>query len=356
MRPDPSFRILDLAGSHAEAGSRYGAALKDLLSPAFSEPYIAALAEINRVNREALSAGAKAWALRLPVHYREQMAAMAEAAHAPAERVAEFLYADISSQRGAAAVGAMCSGVVTPDADRHPWIGRNCDWHVATLSRGTAAVVHAVPGRIPCMALGLMGDIDADTGVNAERLWLHVHTLLALDEPRAGVSCISWLFWLREALETCASLADLERLLAATDRDRGVIIVASDGKTGESAVYECERSSFRRIGPDARGVLIATNHCAHKHPHPDEPRSSRPGSTVARRRRLETIFREAPPESFPHDLIETLADSAVEMASPSGLTTIYSAVACPGRREIWFGSGAAPAASRGTWRRVPWPW
>ncbi len=356
MRPDPTFRVLDLAGAHAEAGFLYGREMRELLAPPFAEPYISALAAINRVDRNALAFNSKAWAARLPPHYLEQIAGIARGAHATADRVAEFLYADIASQRGAPAVGAMCSGVVAPDGGRNLWVGRNCDWHVATLSRGTAAVLHAVPGRIPCMALGLMGDIDADTGVNAERLWLHVHTLLALDEPRAGVSCISWLFWLREALETCASLADLERLLGATDRDRGVIIVACDGKTGESAVYECERSAFRRIEPDARGVLVATNHCAHKHPRADEPRASRPGSTVSRRRRLETILREAPPESFPHDLIETLADSAVEMASPSGLTTIYSAVACPARAEIWFASGIAPAASRGTWRRLPWPW
>lgn len=357
MRIDPTFRILHLPGAHAEAGYRYGREMRQLLAAEFVEPYVAVLAGVNRVDRAVLSVNAEAWSRRLPAQYREQMEGMAAGAGAPMRRVVEFLYADISAP-GAHAGGPMCSGLVTPDSAGDAWIGRNCDWLPATLWRGTAAVTHDIPGRIPCLTLGIMGDIDADTGVNAERLWLHVHTLPALDEPRAGVSCISWLFWLREALETCASLCDLERLLDSTDRDRGVIVVASDGKTGESAVYECGRASFRRIdpAPGSGGRLVATNHCAHKHPPDHEPRASRPGSTVSRRRRLETILREAPPEDLPHDLIETLADPRVEMDSPSGLTTIYSAAACPSRGEVWFAAGATPAASRGTWRRVPWPW
>lgn len=379
---DPSFQVLDLPGPVGEAGFAYGRACRSLLTERL-EPYLADMGQIHRVGRDDLAAQAQRWMRRLPERYQEQMGAMADGAGVSLAAVASFLYADIAhpGPEWAGSAGACvaageaclqggveggveggeggCSGVIFngsvaggPDA----WVARNCDWYRATLRRGTAAVVHRVPHRIPCVAVGLMGDIDADTGMNAERLWLHVHTLRATDEPRAGVSCISWLFWMREALETCATLADVEGFIDRTDRDRGVMLLAVDGKSGESAVYECTRSSWRRIDPQPRedsGHLIATNHHRHKHPPEDQPRASRPGSTVSRFTRLRRILVRHPPEHLPDDLIDVLADPEVEMREATELRTIYSAVACPARGEVWFGSGDAPAASRGVWRKLP---
>ena len=112
------------------------------------------------------------------------------------------------------------------------WIGRNCDWLTPTLTRGVSAVVHEIPNRIPIMAVGIRGDIDLDTGLNAEGLWIHLHTLHATDPMPTGMPYISWLFWAREALETCASLDDLERFIETTARDRGVMVIASEGGSG----------------------------------------------------------------------------------------------------------------------------
>ena len=52
--------------------------------------------------------------------------------------------------------------------------------------RGCAAVVHETPHRIPVMAVGIRGDIDIDTGLNAEGQRLHLHTLHAKDDPPAA--------------------------------------------------------------------------------------------------------------------------------------------------------------------------
>jgi Acyl-coenzyme A:6-aminopenicillanic acid acyl-transferase len=218
-----------------------------------------------------------------------------------------------------------------------------------------------------------------------------MHTLRAMDEPRAGVSCISWLFWMREALETCATLADVEKLLRDTDRDRGVMLFAVDGKTNEAAVYECGRSWFRRVDPErvigshAREALVATNHCRHQHVRrePREPAAgdanARSAGTVSRRRRLEELVEHAFPEELPHDLCEILGDRLVEMRLPPYLKTIYSTVAVPSRDTIWFAAGAGrgridardsrpeisrveaacdflPAASGGQWRELRPEW
>ena len=79
--------------------------------------------------------------------------------------------------------------------------------------------------------MGIAGDIDVDTGLNAEGLWLHVHTMHAADTSTPGKPCLSWLFWAREALETCATIDDVEPMLGRIDRDRGMILVLVEGRT-----------------------------------------------------------------------------------------------------------------------------
>ena len=378
---DSTFSILHLPAALEEAGFTYGRACAHMLEPPRLAAYLQAMSAITGTHATDLPHFAARWAATLPAHYQLQMAAFAAGAHASLTDVQQWLYADIAapSRRDVNALthastlinqsGPMCSGVVTFDESFNPWTARNCDWHEPTLSRGTCAVFHRAPHRIPCVAMGLMGDIDADTGMNAERLWLHMHTLLAHDEPRAGVSCISWLFWMREALETCSSLAELERFITTTDRDRGVMLFASDGKTGDAAIYECTRSTFRRIDPwtlASNRVLIATNHCQHKHPRdtdetgaPLPPRVSTSNGTVSRYNRLTQILSHAHPDHLPDDLCEVLADARVEMrtATPgSTLRTIYSAVADPARSQAWFASSACPAASMGTWRHLRLAW
>jgi hypothetical protein len=378
-----SFQHLRLPGSFAQAGYAYGKACAELLVPARIEAYLASLAPVTRTHRDDMPRFASRWASTLPEHYQEQIEALADGARTSPTIVQQWLYADIAAPsrpsspaaQGTAGLiassGPLCSGIISHDDTGSAWVARNCDWHEATLSRGTAAVFHAVPGRIPSLAVGLMGDIDCDTGMNAEGLWLHMHTLLAHDEPRAGVSCISWLFWMREALETCATIAELEQFIARTDRDRGVLLFAAEGKTGERAIFECGRASAQRIRPWAlstqlgtREVLFATNHCQHKHPQQGEgcdvaqaSRVSPSNGTVSRYNRLHQLLRIAHPEHGPDDLAEILSDERVEMrvaSTGSSLRTIYSSVAHPRSRTVWFASGAVPAASTGTWRRISW--
>lgn len=389
------FHSLHLPGSHEDAGFAYGRACAHLLEASAFDHYCASLSTITKTYAEHLPAYAQRWASTLPPHYQAQIHAFAAGARTSPLRVQQWLYADIAAPSPPASqslasqsalsqspashasapstlinlAGPMCSGIIASDDAHTPWVARNCDWYEATLARGTAAIVHAVPNRIPILAVGLMGDIDCDTGLNAEGLWLHMHTLLASDEPRAGVSCISWLFWMREALETCATLDDLEAFIARTDRDRGVLLFAVEGKTNQRAIYECTRATFHRVHPwqaqtqaGIKPLLFATNHCQQKHPqpptHPMPPRISPSNGTVSRYNRLAQLLAIAHPEEGPTDLIELLADPHVEMhtATPgSNLRTIYSAVANPRSRDVWFASGSLPAASTAQWRHVTFP-
>ncbi len=206
----------------------------------------------------------------------------------------------------------------------------------------------------------MRGDIDVDTGGNAAGLWLHLHTLVAVDDPPRDRTTISWLFWAREALETCESLDDLEAFITRTGRDRGVIAVAVDARRQQGAVFECTKGAHTRH--DFQGpALFCTNHPQAKPIDAAREAAARPGGTVARFAALRSILRDHPPEVGPDDLIDTLADPAVEMRTPTWLRTIYSVVVQPAARTggtwpaIWMASGDAtgrPAASTGAWHRL----
>jgi hypothetical protein len=204
------------------------------------------------------------------------------------------------------------------------------------------------------MGVGIRGDIDVDTGINAAGLWVHLHTLYVTDDPRGDKTCISWLFWAREALETCATLDELDAFMASTERDRGVIVVAGEGRTGRGAIFECARAGHERHDFDG-GLLIATNHPQRK--NPDQTRCGPPtGTTTSRYCAARDYLSASPPSNPPGDLMNVLAADGVEMRTPRHLRTIYSAVVSPTRGDLWFASGdakGAPAPSRNSWSRVP---
>lgn len=368
-----------IPGPAGDAGLAHGRILRDLgfFEDAFLDAYLGRFVLTNRVTRADLPLQAARWLEGLPPHFHEEIEGMARGARVPTQTAATFLYADIARASAAESrafdavrdaepepglhdlPGPLCSAMLAR-LDGASWVARNCDWLYATLMRGTSAVVHETPGRIPTLAVGIRGDIDIDTGMNAERLWLHLHTLLALDDPPRDRTTISWLFWAREALETCATLDELEGFIRATGRDRGVIAVALDGKTGAGALFECTKADHTRhdFDPGAPSPpMVATNHPQAKAIDASREAKARPGSTVGRYCALRRIAREHPPEHGPDDLIDVLADTEVEMTEPEHLRTIYSAVARPDTGEVWFAQGGTdgrPAASTGRWERVGW--
>ncbi|MDX2116431.1 MAG: C45 family autoproteolytic acyltransferase/hydrolase [Planctomycetota bacterium] len=381
--------LVRLRGRAGDRGMTHGRMLSSMLAVggAERELYLREIEEATRVPRELAAAQSAAWLSRLPTWAQEEIDGMAMGAGVPAASVAEFLYADIATSTGGAnsieiesaagggeaeptpereilGSGGGCSGIIA-EAGGSMWVARNCDWLVATLRRGTAATVHQAPGRHAVLTLGIRGDIDADTAVNERGLWLHLHTLPAPDKTTQGRARFSWLFWAREALETCAGLEELESFIASTERDRGVLVFALEGASGRGALFECSRAGYTRHEPNegahgAGACIIATNHRQDRHPR-DEARlrSSRRGSTIARYQRMAEILAHGPAGDGPHDFVEILGDPWVEMREAAHLRTIYSAVASPGRREVWFAHGdhatRAPAASSGTWRRIEWP-
>ena len=53
--------------------------------------------------------------------------------------------------------------------------------------------------------------------------------------------------------------------------------------------------------------------------------------------------------------IRILADEKIERREGE-VVTVYANVACPSGGEIWHTFGGHPAASKGNWQRLEWPW
>jgi hypothetical protein len=59
--------------------------------------------------------------------------------------------------------------------------------------------------------------------------------------------------------------------------------------------------------------------------------------------------------SLPTDLIAILADGEVEVQDDN-FGTVYANIACPCIKQVWYTLGGFPAASKGNWQAIDWPW
>lgn len=340
-------RIHHLKGTPFEMGYAMGRSLGPRLE-----------ANIARYVRERVSRGveldverwrseALPWLRCLPARFREELRGMAEGAQLPLQRLAEWIYLEVI-------LSGRCSGAVVTLGGR-VWVARNND--IFAPGMWGYAAIREVSGRIPTITFGLEGDVFTSTGINRERLWLHYNYLPAWDAPDGGGCHLPCYAFVVEALERCCTLGDLEALLDEVQRDEAMLLFAVDGKSEAYALYECGCTDHRKREP-TRGWLVGTNHyCVHPcAPSLDDARLL---STLTRYERMETLVEDlaargddlSPVEA----LIRILADEAVE-ARAGETVTVYANVACPATGEIWYTFGGYPAASRGNWQRLAWPW
>jgi hypothetical protein len=217
--------------------------------------------------------------------------------------------------------------------------------------------IREVEDRIPTISFGCEGDVFVPTGINQDRLWLHYNYLPAGDEPAPDKPHLPPFVFMMDALETCRSIQEVEARLHQIQRSDGMMLFAVDGKTDEFAIFECGCNlQYKREAPESR--LVGTNHyCTCE--DPTAPLEDTPLSTLSRFRRLETLLERLSKRTSDHDLpgelIQILADDEVERRDET-FATAYSNVACPNTGEIWYTFGGYPAASKGNWQRLAWPW
>jgi len=290
-----------------------------------------------------LRRGALPWLRTLPQRFQDELEGLAEGANLPLQRVAEWNYVERCVDDGCSAFVGRLGG--------RTWVARNNDTFVPSL--WGYVTIKGISGRIPTLAFGLEGDVFATTGINRDHLWLHHHELPVSDVPRPERPHLPGWVLLTDMLETCSTIGEVETRLDEVDRDEGMLLFAVDGKSGEFAILECACSHHARRVPTGPW-LVGTNHARELDEPPPE------GSSRSRFARMETLttelYEREPPVRLPADLIAILSDNGVERRGPPDVYTVSSNVACPATGDLWFTFGGYPAASRGEWLPVAWPW
>ena len=338
-------RISHFKGNPREIGFAAGQTFAYKLERTINH-YIASMKDSKDL--EKLHAGALPWLRALPKRFQDELEGMAEGANIPLQRLAEWTYIEECDAK-------QCSGVVCL-FEEQAWIARNNDFHVPEL--WGYVTIREVEGRIPTINFSMEGDVFTPTGINQERLWLHYNFLPVWDQPAPDKPHVPPYVFLTEALELCHTISDVEDMLNETDRDGGMLLFAVDGKNNELALFDCLCSKYYRRQP-TDGWMVGTNHyCACKDPTLSDADKG-PSGTLRRFEKMENLIQTLSSShtrpDLPADLIRILADDEIERRSKD-VITVYSNVACPGTGEIWYTFGGYPAASRGNWQKLDWPW
>jgi hypothetical protein len=234
-------------------------------------------------------------------------------------------------------------------------VARNNDFHVPEL--WGYVTIREVDGRIPTINFSMEGDVFTPTGINKEKLWLHYNFLPVWDTPAPDKPHVPPYVFLTEALELCHTISDVEDMLNEINRDGGMLLFAVDGKNNEFALFDCLCSKHYRR-QSTQGWSVGTNHyCACDDPTLSEA-DKEPLGTLSRFEKMtsliKTLSSSEMPANLPADLINILANDEIERREKD-VITVYANVACPSTGEIWYTFGGYPAASRGNWQRLEWP-
>jgi Acyl-coenzyme A:6-aminopenicillanic acid acyl-transferase len=335
-------RTCHLKGTAKEIGVFMGQALREKLAQNI-ELYIRKCPlSPEALDSDNLRTGAIPWLNSLPERFQDELKGMAEGANVSLQTIAEWNYVEQCIQEE-------CSGFICL-MNGHAWLGRNNDTYVPEL--WGYMTIREVENRLPTISFSMEGDVFSPTGINRERLWLHYNYLPVCDSPRMDKPHFPGYVLLTEALETCSTINEVERLLNQYDRDGGMMLFALDGKTDEFVIFECTcREYFKRI-PNGEW-LVGTNHyCTCQ-------TNFTTGTSETRYRRVEelvkALYLSKDKVNLPMDLIAILADADVEV-NGENFGTVYANIACPSAKQVWYTFGGYPAASKGNWQLVVWPW
>ncbi len=213
-------KTLRLQGNARQVGFQLGKAMDTRLECNIQRYIEQGLVRLSLIDLEKVRHGAMSWLRRLPNHFQEELEGISKGAGIALSRLAEWGFVENCCK-------CACSGLATI-INGNVWIARNNDWCLPDL--WGYKVIRNVSGRIPTMTFGMEGDVFTATGFNADQLWLHYHSLNVQDNPAAARTGMNCYVMIREALETCSTIEQVEAILRSVDRSDGMILFAVDGK------------------------------------------------------------------------------------------------------------------------------
>ena len=335
----PNERFLNISGTPYHVGRTLGQHLKDQLARDIDHYISAGPVKFGELDPASLNRGAMDWFETLPERFRREMEGVAEGSGVPLQKIALWGFADVGGRMG-------CSSFILR-SQGETWIGRNNDLWVPDL--WGYAIQRQITGRLGTLTFGMRGEIFAATGLNEAGLWLHYNWLPAFDLP-AGDAHTPFVV-LTDILETCTNIDQVESRLKTTKRNGGMLIFASEGQSDACTMLECACQAVSRKDCD-NGFLAGTNHYQSL-PTPQPPSVYAPAS-VARLEKMTHLLAKLRPSPGPKGLIRILADPGVEQHQED-YGTVYANLCSTTARQLWFTFGGYPAASRGNWQKMPWP-
>lgn len=323
-------------------GHELGAKLEDIINCYIRErPPSDRSFNSSKMQKEAMP-----WLNRLPSRFRLEFEGMAKGADVPLQRIAEWSYIEQFVSRNCSAAMLVMDG----DA----WVIRNNDSFVPGL--WGHMTIREITDRIPTIHFGMEGDVFTATGINQKRLWLHYNFLMPWEIPDRTKDSMPAYVFLTEALETCHDLKDLELLLKSQYRCESMMLFALDGKNGEFAIYECGGTRFVKRTASAAAIAGTNHFCKADGPPLTGGHSSNSRDRYQRLSELlASVDYQTAMDKIPETFIRILADDLVERRDKD-FCTVQSNIACPSRGILWNTFGGCPAASKGKWKRVAWPW
>lgn len=334
-------KIQHFSGSHTEIGYAIGKSVNGRLEHIIDD-HVQIINNINPIDFEKIYAEGPVWFKKLPFEYQDELSAIADGSGCKMEKILLWCFCDKFFLSG-------CTSFVYT-VDNVPWIGRNNDY----VGPGKWNFINIIKadGKIPVMLFGLEAGIFSGTGYNREKIWLHYNWLPAWDTPKFNESSISPYVFIRQALETCSSVGELDGLLSSCMRDTGMALTAIDGKTNEYNVYECTCKNFVKRKIKTGFIVSANHHIESSYP---EGAAYSDDYSIRRQMRAEELLMENVKGDIVNHFIKILSDPKVEQnETVSG--TVYSVIACPFNNKIWYAAGGFPSASNGGWGEVVWNW
>ncbi|HBP19322.1 MAG TPA: hypothetical protein DEA08_16220 [Planctomycetes bacterium] len=244
--------ILHLEGTPEEMGRQHGELLRDEIGALRS--YVRDFVGARRLRQAARRAEAL-FAEDIPERYYREAEALARAADMP---LVELLFAqcftDIYRVFGCSTLAAESS------TGEGTFLARNLDFPtLGYLGRYSLVIVARPRGRRPFVSIGWPGMLGVLSGQN-DALAAAVLVVHGLEGARPG---LPFQFAFRRVLEECQSVDQAEALLRKTRITVTNNLIVAD-RQGGKRVLELHPEHISARGPDAGGLLSATNHFLHE--------------------------------------------------------------------------------------------
>ena len=254
--------VLVLQGTYRQMGRQYGALLKKELNQDY-QGIVKGIEGIEGLSLADLQEMANSVYATYPQKYKEIINGLAETSGLGLEKAKALNMQEIYISAALVdwAKKQKCSGMAAwgPYTGGGPLVfGRNYDLGFFNHQYATMVVYNPIDGSIPTASWTFAGCIYVTSGINASSVFLELNNGSSSDSadftgsrPWAPVELFSF-------LEQSTSLQQLSSYFNTTNPDLAYIVQGADKNSAVS--FEWSTGGVKMRGPDADGLLVATNH------------------------------------------------------------------------------------------------